>query len=126
MALKKKKEYKNGTNAEYHNIGSIELIPYSTIKETVTKGPDEEARKNSVYPIMDYEMEESKDEGYQMVINVRSYVSEKVRRKDPSQYLSASKKYQKIPKEAFNSADIFQQAYNFIKNSEEFSDSEDA
>lgn len=125
MALKKQKKYKNGTSAEYHNIGSIELIPYSVVHEVVTQAPNEEERKNSPHPLMNYEMENSVEEGYQMVVNVRSYVSESIRRQDASQYLSNSKKYKKISKKDFNSKDIFKQAYALVKESEEFSDAED-
>ena len=77
MALKKKKEYKNGTSAEYHNIASILITPTVTKEKVVTKAVTDEERSKD--PFARTEFVEKAVEKYTMAVKMRSYVSEKIR-----------------------------------------------
>jgi hypothetical protein len=124
MALKKKKEYKNGTAAEYHNIASILITPITVKERVITRQVTEEERKEN--PKARTEFEEREVEKYALTIKARSYVSEQVRRKDPNAFLETFLKCKDINKENFTSADLFAQAYTLIKEDSEFADAEDA
>lgn len=124
MALKKKKEYKNGTSTEYHNISSITIIPTTVKEKVVTKeATDEEKKKN---PLARTEFTEKSVEKYTMTVKVRSYVSEKIRREDPNAFLETFARYKDIDKKDFSSTDLFAQAYALIKEDSEFTDATDA
>lgn len=122
MALKKKKEYKNGTSTEYHNISSITIIPTTVKEKVVTKeATDEEKKKN---PLARTEFTETSVEKYTMTVKVRSYVSEKIRREDPNAFLETFSRYKDIDKTDFSSTDLFAQAYALIKEDSEFAEAE--
>ena len=122
MALKKKKEYKNGTSAEYHNIASISITPITVKERIITKQVTEDERAEN--PKARTEFEEREVEKYSLTIKVRSYVSEKIRRKDPNAFLETFLKHKDINKENFTSTDLFTQAYALIKEDSEFADAE--
>lgn len=122
MALKKKKEYKNGTSTEYHNISSITIVPITVKEKVVTKEvTDEEKKKN---PLARTEFTETSVEKYTMTVKVRSYVSEKIRREDPNAFLETFSRHKDIDKTDFSSTNLFAQAYALIKEDSEFEEAE--
>lgn len=123
MALKKKKEYKNGTSAEYHNIASILITPTVVKEKVVTKAVTDEEKKKD--PLARTEFIENPVEKYTMTVKMRSYVSEKIRREDSTACLETFVRYKEINKEDFTTADLFAQAYSLIKEDAEFSGAED-
>lgn len=124
MALKKKREYKNGTSAEYHNIASILITPIVVKEKVVTKAVTDEERKNN--PFARTEFVENSVEKYTMTVKVRSYVSEKIRREDPNACLETFVRYKEINKEDFTTTDLFAQAYSLIKEDQVFIGAQDA
>lgn len=124
MALKKKKVYKNGTSAEYHNIASILITPTITKEKVVTKAVTDEERSKD--PFARTEFVEKTVEKYTMAVKMRSYVSEKIRREDPNACLETFIRYKEINKEDFSTTDLFAQAYSLIKEDQAFIDAQDA
>ena len=124
MALKKKRVFKNGTSAEYHNVAAIELIPFS--RQELKNPPTEEEKKRSkAYYDLATNPEMITKTGYRMTVTVRSFASRKVRDADPSLYLESFKRSKEYSREEFDSKNIFTQAYDLIKQTEEFANSED-
>ena len=115
MALKKKKEYRNGTSAEYHRIQRIIVEPYQETKVNRVPG--------SKSPDAKYATETSN--GYRMSVYVNSYASEQIRKTDESLALNSFIVTQNFDKEQFDSADIFKQAYQLLKDQEAFQGSID-
>ena len=124
MALKMKKEYKNGTSAEYHNIASSLITPTVAKEKVVTKAVTDEEKKKD--PLARTEFIENSVEKYVMTVKVRSYVSEKIRREDPNACLETFARYKEIDKKDFTTTNLFEQAYSLIKEDQVFADAQDA
>ena len=106
MALKKTKQYSNGTSANYHKILSIELVAHDAT--------DDENIEEIIA-----------QEWYEMIIELCSYHSEDIRRNSIDAYLETNYITTNIAKTEFNSADLFTQAYNYLKTTSAFKDAED-
>ena len=123
MALKKKKRLDNGTEVSYHKIRTIEIRPYEKEETVITKDVTEaERRANpSARPIYETRLES----GYEMLVVVDSYADQETRKKGVAFAIESTRKSQVFPKENFDSANIFQQAYALVKSETDFFDAED-
>ena len=124
MALRKKTELNNGTNVEYHNIASIQILPYSTVYgKYIDEATPEDIEQDIAESKRRYEY--TTENGYEMIVTYKSYVSEEIRRKDPSLYITCCTRSKRIKYDDFNSNNLFAQAYDFLKTVEDLNNAED-
>lgn len=121
MALKKKKEYKNGTSAEYHRVKRIIVEPYTEV--ILEENEPIPGRKKD--EIDERPLKQKTLKGYKISAILASYSSEEIRRQDSSLFLGETIIVKKVKEKDFNSSNLFPQIYDYIKHTEDFSDAED-
>lgn len=117
MALKKLIEFENGVVAEYHKIDAIKIAPYEYVENIYEIGED------------GFETEEIVDtqnvKGYLMTITVVSFATQNIRNKNVELFVDSFQVERKYSYEDFNSANLFAQAYDYLKTLPQFEGAED-
>lgn len=106
MALSKKITYSNGTEANYHKIHTVALTHRSVITHT----------ENG---------EEVIDTGYEMIVNVYSYVSKDIRKINEHANLTTYVAREFCALDAIKKSNIMALAYDIVKKTDQFSGAED-
>lgn len=117
MALKKLIEFENGTVAEYHKIKEIKITPYERVENICEK--TEDGFDTDV--IIDTQI----IKGYLMTIVIVSFATQVVRNRNAELFIDSSHVVKVYPYDNFNSADLFKQAYDYLKTLPQFEGAED-
>jgi hypothetical protein len=105
MALKKLIEFENGTIAEYHKISYISVVPHEEEIDDI---------KEIIIP-----------KGYRITLILISFSNQLVREKDTELFIDSNEYQYEVIYDNFNSADLFAQAYNYLKTLPQFEGAED-
>ena len=105
MALKKLIEFENGTVAEYHKITYISVVPHEEEVDDI---------KEITIP-----------KGYRITLILASFSNQTIREKDVELFIDSNEYQYEVVYDDFNSADLFKQAYDYLKTLPQFEGAED-